>query len=272
MRGTLRGLICELPAKRIIPAYAGNAYSAPAGSSQCPDHPRVCGERHISRPQLHAQAGSSPRMRGTLGRRHGIADTGRIIPAYAGNARRHRPVPARLPDHPRVCGERHSVQQYRSPPLGSSPRMRGTRRSRFRSGPCSADHPRVCGERAGSCISSSSADGSSPRMRGTLQYEQRITGTIRIIPAYAGNASTGWLKQDNTCGSSPRMRGTRGIAVVKRINGRIIPAYAGNASSISRPAKKCDGSSPRMRGTRAGHRTGTESQRIIPAYAGNASG
>ena len=215
MRGTLRGLICELPAKRIIPAYAGNAYSAPAGSSQCPDHPRVCGERHISRPQLHAQAGSSPRMRGTRVQPGRAGIHGRIIPAYAGNAGTAARYRRHWADHPRVCGERSPASPCSCSAAGSSPRMRGTpliesklaqlRRiipayagnagstSGQRTRP--ADHPRVCGEREGLGLAVHDSPGSSPRMRGTPTPMKQAQFGERIIPAYAGNAfrrCAGW--------------------------------------------------------------------------------
>ena len=51
----------------------------------------------------------------------------RFIPAYAGNALKHRVREKRQPVHPRVCGERQIVQRALGDGLGSSPRMRGTR-------------------------------------------------------------------------------------------------------------------------------------------------
>ena len=90
-------------------------------------------------------------------------------------------------DHPRVCGEHALFASAKADPLGSSPRMRGTRENRFRDFdfdgiiPAYAgntylrpsmvsmtrDHPRVCGEHNTLNSVASFAPGSSPRMRGT---------------------------------------------------------------------------------------------------------
>ena len=69
----------------IIPAYAGNTSSGKARGFSARDHPRVCGE-HVGTSSYNAAiAGSSPRMRGTLGEGvDGVCGVG-IIPAYAGN-------------------------------------------------------------------------------------------------------------------------------------------------------------------------------------------
>ena len=154
------------------------------------DHPRVCGEHDPLVPSVCDVLGSSPRMRGTLGRRVvGLCLVG-IIPAYAGNT----PDVARRAclsgDHPRVCGE-HPLWLSRSRfGVGSSPRMRGTLcrccRTRFRLGiipayvgntvrltfawPETWDHPRVCGEHARNAWNGVVGWGSSPHMRGTLWF------------------------------------------------------------------------------------------------------
>ena len=132
--------------------------------------------------------GSSPRMRGARG------CASRLVP--------------RRRDHPRVCGEHLDTSHRRlqvsriipayagstlillarpAVPLGSSPRMRGARRSRRRSSGPRRDHPRVCGEHGELHV------GRAPR-RG-------------IIPAYAGSTSIEEEKRQLDAGSSPRMRG-----------------------------------------------------------------
>ena len=153
-------------------------------------------------------SGSSPRMRGMPIDAEQSVLGGRIIPAYAGNARQARTWSMRRTDHPRVCGECTSPSTPASSPAGSSPRMRGMRpaqrASDFRariipayagnacaagiSSRATADHPRVCGE----CINVRWRHpchvGSSPRMRGMPQRAGAGGGPARIIPAYAGNA------------------------------------------------------------------------------------
>ena len=50
-----------------------------------------------------------------------------IIPAYAGNTMSANDLPINFRDHPRVCGEHALFARAKAEPLGSSPRMRGTR-------------------------------------------------------------------------------------------------------------------------------------------------
>ena len=89
-------------------------------------------------------------MRGTLGFARFHAFDAGIIPAYAGNTYSTVNVHVAEWDHPRVCGEHHDTMIARITPLdhprvcgehcvgavrvdcaaGSSPRMRGTHRSR----------------------------------------------------------------------------------------------------------------------------------------------
>ncbi len=172
----------------------------------------------------------------------------RIIPALAGNtspAGAHHPHPR---DHPRACGE-HSICCCASLiVVGSSPRLRGTRKREvaawrgvgiipalagntlrvLTSSVSTGDHPRACGEHSYQCSKALCSLGSSPRLRGTRQV--RACGRDRhgIIPALAGNTHARFVRpyrrrdhpracgehvtvpQDAilTAGSSPRLRGT----------------------------------------------------------------
>ena len=108
-RGTRLDDIPGIGSRRFIPAYAGNAPSRPGLKSSATVHPRIRGER--SRPFFLADVihGSSPHTRGTrlpekLGSAIGAVHPRirgersfapgrvqrklRLIPAYAGNARR----------------------------------------------------------------------------------------------------------------------------------------------------------------------------------------
>ena len=187
MRGTPSGIQTLGTTVRIIPAYAGNTSIEHRKRRWNWDHPRVCGEHHENRRISAPRLGSSPRMRGTQDLRARVGINSGIIPAYAGNT---SPIGfARMlhRDHPRVCGE----HQHRAPEtameLGSSPRMRGTRRrSAIRTRTCGiipayagntlllsvafvamVDHPRVCGEHSAVKWIRAMWRGSSPRMRGT---------------------------------------------------------------------------------------------------------
>ena len=154
---------------RFIPAYAGNTNSLKFRRGRKTVHPRVCGE-HFSPPSAEDwAAGSSPRMRGTLGHYVPVTEQVRFIPAYAGNTLWSGVNSISAQVHPRVCGEHDPRPDGISEKIGSSPRMRGTRprqEHRFAAGRfipayagntfacvdlhCLAPvHPRVCGEHIG---------------------------------------------------------------------------------------------------------------------------
>ena len=151
--------------------------------------------------------------------------------------------------------------------IGSSPRVRGKRKSASRTSqfwrlipacagkttPCFLPanrytaHPRVCGENRIFPRATRTVEGSSPRVRGKPGYfyvEDRPKG---LIPACAGKTTMRSLKTDargahpRVCGenyddeieyspgwgSSPRVRGKRGADVLHRQPRRLIPACAG---------------------------------------------
>ncbi len=216
---------------RFIPACAGNtrpSTTAPCRSpgssprvrgtravlrgagSRNPVHPRVCGE-HVCCALLiaGAVAGSSPRVRGTLGPRVAHRRPGRFIPACAGNTARPNPAVAGID--------------------GSSPRVRGTPVLRDMTAENLAFHPRVCGEHHGGNAQHVAGFGSSPRVRGTHGIHTPNPPRQRFIPACAGNTPNRmypaplltvhprvcgehWREHgipDCDAGSSPRVRGTR---------------------------------------------------------------
>ena len=248
MRGTLRRAFRKFRRLGIIPAYAGNTMMTPRLTTATWDHPRVCGEHDPLVPSVCDVLGSSPRMRGTLGRRVvGLCLVG-IIPAYAGNTTARNASTKAKRDHPRICGEHFAWDSTTDFDSGSSPHMRGThptldimpgdRRiipayagntrdvSTRNGGP--RDHPRICGEHNAVPLTDASASGSSPHMRGTLADQPQATPVDGIIPAYAGNTQHSTSKpsppRDHpricgehldrqlryvaTLGSSPHMRGT----------------------------------------------------------------
>ncbi len=187
MRGTPKGYLGKYVPCGIIPAYAGNTAVSSLARLSSWDHPRVCGEHQYGTVRFRHDAGSSPRMRGTLWHsRHSRHRTG-IIPAYAGNTRQPCRRSAKCGDHPRVCGEHMTMATWFMPLPGSSPRMRGTHSFAWGTGvnvgiiPAYAgntlalnpmekdwrDHPRVCGEHVTPWRDSEAILGSSPRMRGT---------------------------------------------------------------------------------------------------------
>ena len=191
------------------------------------------------------------------------------------------------PVHPRVCGELGYRNQGALLSDGSSPRVRGTRRSRGNRGAsrrfipaCAGNstsdhrragattvHPRVCGELQDGADEGLNEGGSSPRVRGTLATRDHYRRHDRFIPACAGNSqlSAGGRRSDSVhprvcgelpprfhrvlhfAGSSPRVRGTPTPEALTHINHRFIPACAGNSDTGS-IYLHCDPVHPRVCG------------------------
>ncbi len=269
VRGTPRARGCTAPARRFIPARAGNTQWEAVDHSSAAVHPRACGEHfnHIS--QDSPERGSSPRVRGTR----------------SPSPRTCAPIPV----HPRACGEHLSAVSQERITFGSSPRVRGTPHNHSDGTAGRAVHPRACGEHTSLPLPLAQPNGSSPRVRGTLPSACAGDRTGRFIPARAGNTAsrrvssarktvhpracgehTGhWPLSWGPNGSSPRVRGTlcrRGWCCPAR---RFIPARAGN-TQVAGPGTKAmpvhpracgehpipaptttrsAGSSPRVRGT-----------------------
>ena len=171
---------------RITPAYAGKSGSLRFSSGQCRDHPRVCGEKALSKTVWSTLWGSPPRMRGKGTVYSLVGIQGGITPAYAG--KRYYGIWDNVAkwDHPRVCGEKVCPHPPNAPPMGSPPRMRGKGTVYSLVGiqggitPAYAgkryygiwdnvakwDHPRVCGEKVCPHPPNAPPMGSPPRMRG----------------------------------------------------------------------------------------------------------
>mgnify|MGYP001686122883 CR=1 FL=1 len=150
----------------LIPAHAGKTYPRPLRACEPGAHPRSCGENVSIAQRVGMCAGSSPLMRGKLGKSTPRDPISGLIPAHAGKtcgAAAHGP---RVKAHPRSCGENPCIRRHPRSALGSSPLMRGKRIrvSPFRFGrrlipahagktgarvwgsPRQRAHPRSCGE------------------------------------------------------------------------------------------------------------------------------
>ena len=114
----------EIPT-RITPAYAGKRKNASEAGRQQRDHPRLCGEKVYNINTGKLQPGSPPPMRGKdIAEPETCPQIG-ITPAYAGKSTLATAV-ADLPrDHPRLCGEKHKPDLFRTGRKGSPPPMRG---------------------------------------------------------------------------------------------------------------------------------------------------
>ncbi len=236
VRGTQAPAVIPNPAKRFIPARAGNAPHTTPRPSPAPVHPRACGERFCSRQAWSISFGSSPRVRGTQVLACDRPIRPRFIPARAGNATVGPAPTLRLSVHPRACGERAPLVKSLSRCSGSSPRVRGTR---SRTGASARDdrfiparagnaclgmprqaaptvHPRACGERGMNWQHCARIAGSSPRVRGTLWEETAEFAVLRFIPARAGNASAARIRPPSTA-VHPRACGERVFAAAMRV-------------------------------------------------------
>ena len=167
----MRGKVCEHVvtsySRRITPAYAGKRYRRCYNFPALQDHPRLCGEKFLRRNRSKMDSGSPPPMRGKV---HAFAcffPLCRITPAYAGKSAAMSGRYQVVTDHPRLCGEKSTLDRIRLSKLGSPPPMRGkdtdkpTRHIRARITPAYAgkrlppanvtlagrDHPRLCGEK-----------------------------------------------------------------------------------------------------------------------------
>ena len=150
--------------------------------------------------------GSSPRVRGKLlGFRDNATRPG-LIPARAGKTPPPSASPSRSSAHPRACGENPPGRAPRTPPGGSSPRVRGkpaelprghspvrlipARAGKTRAGHRgtvrSRAHPRACGENCTPRRGGRAGNGSSPRVRGKQTPYRRRLDAGRLIPARAG--------------------------------------------------------------------------------------
>ena len=133
----------------------------------------------------------------------------RITPAYAGKRLKCWHSKKSMRDHPRLCGEKVSVQAFRLDHEGSPPPMRGkgnypngefqsSRITPAYAGKSRAsqkllcllqDHPRLCGEKETITQRGSPDTGSPPPMRGKailLVSDMPVSG---ITPAYAGKSN-----------------------------------------------------------------------------------
>ena len=172
-----------------------------------------------------------------------------------------------IQDHPRVCGEKHMIENSSEIPLGSPPRVRGKAFAADaldaaagitpacagkRSLPSEkrnpvGDHPRVCGEKWTMPRLATLCTGSPPRVRGKELLPRCSWCCIGITPACAGKSilffvptlrqwdhprvcgekGTTEMCKLHKQGSPPRVRG-KGFALhVDTFGSGITPACAG---------------------------------------------
>ena len=156
--------------------------------------------------------------------------------------------------HPRGCGaDPSSVHGLKLMP-GSSPRVRGRRRTspcEYRAGgliPAGAGqtlvahsrarrsraHPRGCGADAFCRERDACCPGSSPRVRGRLRFIGVRFKGVRAHPRGCGADIRGRLSMRLQSGSSPRVRGRRQLRSKDVALEGLIPAGAGQTSASER--------------------------------------
>ncbi len=217
---------------------------------------------------IEYSSGSSPRLWGTHVPGYGRRSPGRFIPTPVGNTLKERRAAIGGAVHPHACGEHLAEPVLDAEPVGSSPRLWGTRlvppilgaKPRFIPTPVGNTwaqvanfnsppvHPHACGEHGGKGCGRHGEDGSSPRLWGTLPGQLSPTDIFRFIPTPVGNTVSDLRSvgvkpvHPHACGehffpffdlyyffgSSPRLWGTLHCAPYPVTVGRFIPTPVGN--------------------------------------------
>ena len=157
------------PPAGITPAYAGKRWQKAFIEAVYRDHPRLCGEKHLTKSCGTVGEGSPPPMRGKAVFLRCGYTAGRITPAYAGKSKmmrnRNRSFVRITPAY---AGKRHQVPECQQRIW---------------------DHPRLCGEKLSQSPEAFNGTGSPPPMRGKVSGESPAKAECGITPAYAGKSS-----------------------------------------------------------------------------------
>ena len=131
VRGSRVGLPFHAPARRSIPACAGEPFAVSWLAYSITVYPRVCGGAASISASITSGDGLSPRVRGSPWTETAPAPCRRSIPACAGEPQQWTQSPIPLGVYPRVCGGAPRGGGGGAHEHGLSPRVRGSR-------PCSA--------------------------------------------------------------------------------------------------------------------------------------
>ena len=182
-RGTPASSCCRTQCSRFIPAWAGNTLSWRLSKCRAAVHPRV--------------------GRGTLPPGYGVEIETRFIPAWAGNTSYRPAQKGPQAVHPRVGGEHKRRQCVVSPPAGSSPRGRGTRRSYPMAGRCLRFIPAWAGNTGHSAHSLAIGPvGQVPKVLDNLERRASVFGLLSGPFAFSYSSSRSFL----TCSSWRRSK------------------------------------------------------------------
>ncbi len=248
VRGNLTRYGAAVIGRRTIPACAGEPAALCSSPTTCRDYPRVCGGTRGSGSRRCLGVGLSPRVRGNRSMYTKYRLFVRTIPACAGEPPSGGDDHAQRRDYPRVCGGTASRRHQPQVSSGLSPRVRGNRWRKPKTGyrsrtipacagePSAAnegfvldgDYPRVCGGTIRHPSVQSQTHGLSPRVRGNPAVPAPTSDCERTIPACAGEpASTaagnaGSKDYPRVCG------GTRGRSVDSPSDVGLSPRVRGN--------------------------------------------
>ena len=109
MRGKVIAVDRDEIAFGITPAYAGKSTPESVPTAQCRDHPRICGEKSVSKVETKLMPGLPPHVQGKGLRDVLVPKPLGITPAYAGKSRCGSSASPRGWEHPRICGEKASM-------------------------------------------------------------------------------------------------------------------------------------------------------------------
>ncbi len=132
--------------KGSIPASAGEPSTTASCNARRRVDPRVCGGAPSWPASPSLNAGRSPRLRGSHDADDPEARDGGSIPASAGEPQLRRALCRAAGVDPRVCGGAVSPRPIQRPPLGRSPRLRGSRSRHNFSRRCRRSIPASAGE------------------------------------------------------------------------------------------------------------------------------
>ena len=188
MRGKDSNVVQLDSSVRITPAYAGKSSFKFPSVNTCGDHPRLCGEKTISRNFSRFSSGSPPPMRGKANLEFHRFFHSWITPAYAGKSPEipfTRHVELGSPPPMRGKGQSSGGGGRR---VGITPAYAGKSSFSARSISSQKDHPRLCGEKCRQSDVLNRPLGSPPPMRGKVEQREQMQISIRITPAYAGKS------------------------------------------------------------------------------------
>ena len=255
------------PARRSIPACAGDPPDALLSLLTAEVYPRVCGGTPR---RIHAGRdfhGLSPRVRGNPGGGHCRVGQSGSIPACAGEPFRITPPYCPVPVYPRVCGGTVWSLRHYFAGEGLSPRVRGNHGDGGDDGgvvgsipACAGEpqrarreiawykvYPRVCGGTLAPLPDFLIFHGLSPRVRGNQAQVGDAGDSSGSIPACAG--------EPISAGSSVKPA-------------RVYPRVCGGTCNGLMSSPACTGLSPRVRGNHEAVGGLFGCQGSIPACAG----